>query len=388
MAESTIKITTEVDLKKFSDSLNSLEKAFDKFSKNMKTINDKLAQDILKGITKSITVEFDEVSKASVNLLGILKVTAFSSIEDVRKLTENIGGEFKNLADVPKEIVESLKSTAIDTIEEAKIFTTDYFNHIREKMGMSAEEQKSLTQEVEQNKRDESLKTTENISVFEAALFESLVNAANGAKDHYMEAFDTIGSSFDVLGEAIVNGGDAWKTFAKMGVQAIVSILDGMAAEMLGLAAFSLIKRDFAGMGQALAGAAALKVSASVLKASAGNFAYGGIVPGNSYTGDRLLAGVNSGELILNEAQQSNVARSLMAIQSLLNGGATEGVGLTVNVINNAGDEVNVSQTTDENGRLLDIVIEKKMSEFLSSPKGGSLMNNVYGISQAGRKFT
>lgn len=37
----------------------------------------------------------------------------------------------------------------------------------------------------------------------------------------------------------------------------------------------------------------------------AGKFADGGIVPGNSYTGDKLFARVNSGEMILNKAQQA-----------------------------------------------------------------------------------
>lgn len=41
-------------------------------------------------------------------------------------------------------------------------------------------------------------------------------------------------------------------------------------------------------------------------------FASGGIVPGNSRSGDRVLAGVNSGELILNEAQQHNIASKLI----------------------------------------------------------------------------
>ena len=57
----------------------------------------------------------------------------------------------------------------------------------------------------------------------------------------------------------------------------------------------------------AAAGTALLGIISS-LKGSAkdaGSFATGGIVGGNSYTGDRLIAHVNSGEMILNRSQQS-----------------------------------------------------------------------------------
>jgi hypothetical protein len=51
-----------------------------------------------------------------------------------------------------------------------------------------------------------------------------------------------------------------------------------------------------------------LQIAAIVAaKPTAPAFAFGGIVPGSSYSGDQLTARVNSGEMILNDAQQKNL---------------------------------------------------------------------------------
>jgi hypothetical protein len=56
---------------------------------------------------------------------------------------------------------------------------------------------------------------------------------------------------------------------------------------------------------------AAVIASVSKAKSAAPKFASGGIVPGNSFSGDNLTANVNSGELILNRAQQGSIAGQL-----------------------------------------------------------------------------
>ena len=65
-------------------------------------------------------------------------------------------------------------------------------------------------------------------------------------------------------------------------------------------------------LGFAAAGIATMiSTIASIKSVTAGNFSSGGIVPGNSYSGDNLSIGVNSQELVLNRAQTSNLASQL-----------------------------------------------------------------------------
>ena len=60
-----------------------------------------------------------------------------------------------------------------------------------------------------------------------------------------------------------------------------------------------------AGLAAVAAGAQLAAVIAS--QPAPPQFEQGGIVPGSSYTGDNMLARVNSGEMILNQQQQSQL---------------------------------------------------------------------------------
>lgn len=64
-------------------------------------------------------------------------------------------------------------------------------------------------------------------------------------------------------------------------------------------------------VGPVLAAGAVLSIMGALMNLP--KFEFGGIVPGNSYSGDKMLARVNSGELILNRAQQNNLAGALVS---------------------------------------------------------------------------
>lgn len=65
-------------------------------------------------------------------------------------------------------------------------------------------------------------------------------------------------------------------------------------------------------VGPVLAAGAVLSIMGALMNIP--KFEFGGIVPGNSYSGDKMLARVNSGELILNKAQQNNLAGALSGV--------------------------------------------------------------------------
>jgi hypothetical protein len=102
------------------------------------------------------------------------------------------------------------------------------------------------------------------------------------------------------------------------------------------------IAQSFSGMGPAapalialnIAGIAAI-TAANVIAIKNQKFAHGGIVGGSSFSGDRVQASLNSGEMILNRDQQANLFAALTRPSSSLRGGVTIG-GDTIIINGNA----------------------------------------------------
>lgn len=126
----------------------------------------------------------------------------------------------------------------------------------------------------------------------------------------------TIGGAFSGLGEAVGGTGGKMMEFAGQTMQAaaqiipqIVSLIAAKQAEATAAGTASAAALPFPANIAAMASIIATVVSlfASIPK----TFAEGGLIGGNSIHGDTMLARVNSGEMILNHSQQSNLYRAI-----------------------------------------------------------------------------
>lgn len=86
----------------------------------------------------------------------------------------------------------------------------------------------------------------------------------------------------------------------------------------------------------------------------AGNYAEGGIVPGSSYVGDNLYAGVNSGEMILNAAKQSRLLNIADGKASPASG--TGSIVWNLHITNNVGGRA--TARVDQESRSIEVLIE------------------------------
>lgn len=117
----------------------------------------------------------------------------------------------------------------------------------------------------------------------------------------------------------------------------------------------------------AAAVAAGMANVSAIVSTNTGDYAQGGIIPGNSFNGDSLTANVNSGEMILNYSQQKN----------LLDMASNKGAGgdskpIVVNVIGAPADDVEVTEQETDNERIIEIAVTRSVRQINNNIRTGS----------------
>lgn len=128
-------------------------------------------------------------------------------------------------------------------------------------------------------------------------------------------AISSMLSSFETLGQELVNGELSFGSFAKAGLEAVASVLEAFGYQLATMAVAAY--PDFARMALNAAGSAAAFAGAGIVRGFAGKFENGGIVGGSGITGDKHMIFANAGELILNRTQQNALAGQLSTGRSM-----------------------------------------------------------------------
>ena len=147
------------------------------------------------------------------------------------------------------------------------------------------------------------------------------------------QAMSLAASAANSLGAAFGNMEDPGAKAAGMVVSAIASIALGFAQAA---AAKDTVASGWAWLVWVAAGLSAMATSIALVHNLTG-YAEGGIVGGNSYSGDNIYGGgamVNSGELVLNKAQQGNLASQLQGngLQNMNISGRIKGTDIILSV--------------------------------------------------------
>ena len=309
-------------------------------------------EDLQESLDKVID-RYESLKDAS-DVLGDSYYTQKNYLEDLKDLyakglvdgLDSSSEAMKNLRDEIRKIqeaIEDVDDASIDWEKTMKDFAkSSYQTALKSTSALFGEllQQESRLDELTTKLTDLYDEESEKITDLEDAQYEYQVAVDHGSEQEMRNAQKKVDSAQKALQatrnlitatkdekKSIEDGSEAWKILGNSAMQSLGAILQALGSELAAKAAISLFDSPWLAVGLGAASVAAFG-AAEWIKSQ--KFAQGGIVGGSSYSGDNVLARVNSGELILNMAQQDNIAKALstLAEMSGLGGGAGAGVNI------------------------------------------------------------
>lgn len=271
------KLSEEVDIwVKYKDDLkDKLEEAKKVGSDTAKSLEIEFNNALAKVGNMEDALKLAQVQEDIKNLNKELNESLYSGVKDIASSSDRIVSAFSNLRDVMND-VDASGWERIMTIWNAMTNVVDTFLSIS--------------------------KMIENIT--------DLTNKLCKAKEAE-EAIDTAVTATKVTNKATETSAELTALGVQTTAEVAASTAKSTAAsvEMAAKSTAAYAAIPFAGVGLAAAQIGAME--ALIAAAAIPKFAKGGIIGGGPSSGDKILARVNAGEMILNQRQQSNLFKAL-----------------------------------------------------------------------------
>lgn len=334
--------------------LNSIKNRIEALGGAVDNLNENLSMKELSDSISEIMDKFDDISEAS-DVLGDSYYSMKSYLRDLEDLYANglVDGldassdAMKNLAD-EIERIKGIIGKANDATVDWKGTWDDFrkqgyasllkdissaYDEILQKESNLVKLEEELS-DLAKKELDDKEAVEEAQTALDDATARGNAYAIDSAEEKLRKAKETLKATQNTIEavnkekKAVEDGSSVWKAFGNSAMQSMASVLESLGSSLAAQAAAALIGMNWGGAVLATAGSLAAYAAASWARSQ--KFASGGIVGGTSYSGDNVLARVNSGELILNMAQQDNVANALSTLADMSGLGTGQGGGVSV----------------------------------------------------------
>ena len=250
--------------------------------------------------------------------------------------SDEVEGGIKGLKDFATSLVNTTESmaqlrTQLSEYQAARDTATNTADYAAAEQGIELTQRKIGAQEsairlgvdtdsilaIEDQMQEELESMRENLPTIDIKLGLDTNSIKSVTKEQEQDSAKMV-KNWQAAGSAIQAVGNAMNQIEDPAAKVLGTIAQAIASVALGYAQATVQAAElgpWAWIAFAAAGLATMITSIATIKsATKGGFAEGGIVPGNNFSGDMLRTsdyGINSGELILNKAQQNNIAQLL-----------------------------------------------------------------------------